>query len=53
MTLTELEKIVVTEKQISCTVDSLSRKLQNETMKYDEAEMFIELLGYKIKFEKV
>lgn len=32
---------------------SLSRKLQNETMKYNEAEMLIGCIGYKIKFEKV
>jgi len=53
MTLTELAKIVTAEKGIPYTVDSLSRKLQNETMKYNEAEMLIELLGYKLKFEKV
>ena len=53
MTLTELAKIVSETKGIKYTVDSLSRKLQNETMKYNEAEMLIRAIGYNIKFEKI
>lgn len=52
MTLTELAKIVSDTKGIKYTVDSLSRKLQNETMKYNEAEMLVNAIGYNIKFEK-
>lgn len=52
MTLTELAKMVSEATQKPYTVDSLSRKLQNETMKYNEAEMLIQTLGYHIKFEK-
>ncbi len=52
ITLTELAKMVSATTQKPYTVDSLSRKLQNETMKYNEAEMLINLLGYNIKFEK-
>ncbi len=53
MTLTELAKLAtqITGKQY--TVDSLSRKLQNETMKYNEAEMLIGCIGYKIDFKRI
>ncbi len=53
MTLTELAKIVSQTTGKQYTVDSLSRKLQNETMKYNEAEMLIKNMGYTIKFEKL
>lgn len=52
MTLTELAKIATNSTGKQYTVDSLSRKLQNETMKYNEAEMLVSCLGYKINFEK-
>lgn len=52
MTLTELAKIATETAGKQYTVDSLSRKLQNETMKFNEAEMLIKCLGYKINFEK-
>ncbi len=52
MTLTELAKIATNLTGKQYTVDSLSRKLQNETMKYNEAEMLVNCLGYKINFEK-
>ena len=53
MTLTELAKIISDTKGIKYTVDSLSRKLKNEKMKYNEAEMFVNAIGYNIKFEKI
>lgn len=53
MTLTELARIASEFTGRQYTVDSLSRKLQNETMKYNEAEMLINSIGYKIKFEKI
>lgn len=53
MTLTELAEIVSQTTRQRYTVDSLSRKLQNETMKYNEAEMLINTIGYNIKFEKI
>jgi len=52
MTLTELARIATETTGTKYTVDSLSRKLQNETMKYNEAETLINTIGYKIKFEK-
>ena len=53
MTLTELAKIVSETQGIKYTVDGLSRKLQNETMKYNEAEMLIKAIGYNIKFARI
>lgn len=53
MTLSELARIVSANTNTKYTVDSLSRKLQNETMKYNEAEMLINTIGYNIKFEKM
>jgi len=52
LTLTELAKMYSEHFKKPYTVDSLSRKLQNETMKFNEAEDLVSLLGYKIKFEK-
>lgn len=53
MTLTELAKIATENTGKLYTVDSLSHKLQNETMKFNEAEMLIDCLGYKINFDKI
>lgn len=52
MTLTELAALVKAELGIPYTVDGLSRKLQRQTMKYNEAEKLINLLGYDIKLIK-
>lgn len=53
MTLSELARTISKNTGTKYTVDSLSRKLQNETMKYNEAEMLINTIGYNIKFEKI
>lgn len=53
MTLTELAKFATQTTGKQYTVDSLSRKLQNETMKYNEAEMLIGCIGYKIDFKRI
>ena len=52
MTLTELPGLVNSELGKPYTIDGLSRKLQRQTMKYNEAEMLINLLGYDIKLVK-
>jgi hypothetical protein len=52
-TLTELAKEASSKLNTKITVDSLSKKLQHETMKYNEAEFLIGVLGYKIEFKKV
>lgn len=52
-TLTELAKLASEISNKTITVDSLSKKLQKETMKFNEAEFLAEVLGYRIKFEKI
>lgn len=52
MTLTELAKEAEFRSGKKYTVHSLSQKLVNSTMKYDEMKFLAEILGYKIKFEK-
>lgn len=52
MTLTELAKEAELVSGKKYTVHSLSQKLVNSSMKYDEVKFLAEVLGYKIKFEK-
>lgn len=35
------------------TADGISQKLNNSTMKYDEAKFLAGVLGYEIEFKKV
>lgn len=53
LSLTDLahEASLASNKKI--TVDSISKKLQKETMKFNEAEFLAQIMGYKIKFEKI
>ncbi|MDD3436220.1 MAG: hypothetical protein PHC64_03600 [Candidatus Gastranaerophilales bacterium] len=53
MTLTELAKQASKVSKKKITVDSISRKLQKETMKFNEAEFLAGILGYKINFERM
>ena len=53
ITLTELANILKEQTGKDYTVYGLSQKLQRSSMKYDEAKMIAEALGYKLKFEKI
>lgn len=53
MTLTELADELKNKTGKDYTVYGLSQKLQRSSMKYDEAKLIAEVLGYKIKFEKI
>lgn len=53
MTLTELAKEAEKISGKKYTVHTLSQKLINNSMKYDELKFLAEILGYRIKFEKV
>jgi hypothetical protein len=53
MTLTDLAKLASEVSNKTITLDSISRKLQKETMKFNEAEFLAKVMGYKIKFEKI
>ena len=52
MTLTELAFEAQRISGKKYTVHTLSQKLVNSSMKYDEMKFLAEILGYKIKFEK-
>lgn len=53
ITLTDLAKKASNAANRKITVDSLSKKLQKETMQFNEAEFLAQILGYKINFEKI
>ena len=53
MTLTELAREAERLSGKKFTVHSLSQKLVNSSMKYDEFKFLAEVLGYRIKFEKI
>lgn len=53
MTLTELAKEAEQQSGKKYTVHTLSQKLVNSTMKYDEMKFLAQIMGYKIKFEKI
>lgn len=53
MTLTELAREAEEKSGKKVTVHSLSQKLVNSSMKYDELKFLAGILGYRIKFEKV
>ncbi len=52
-TLTELADLLNEKTGKDYTVYGLSQKLQRSSMKYDEAKLIAETLGYKIRFEKI
>lgn len=53
MTLTELAREAEKVSGKKFTVHTLSQKLVNSSMKYDELKFLAGVLGYKIKFEKI
>lgn len=53
MTLTELAREAEKASGKKFTVHTLSQKLVNSSMKYDELKFLAEVLGYRIKFEKI
>ena len=46
LTMTELSK------KLDTSVNNLSNKLRNKTIKYEEVLEIADILGYNIKFEK-
>lgn len=53
ITLTELAKKLSGVKGEDYAVQNLSKKINRETIPYKEVEIIAEVLGYKIKFEKI
>lgn len=51
MTMTELaEKLSTKENKV--TVQSISKKLSKNTIKFEEAKRILDLLGYEIEYKK-
>ncbi len=53
MTITELAGLASEKSGKSYTVFGISQKLARSSMKYDELKFLAEVLGYRIKFEKI
>ncbi|MBR1424259.1 hypothetical protein IJ579_01700 [bacterium] len=51
-TITELAALASKKSGKKYTVYGISQKLIRNSMKYDELKFLVEVLGYKIKFEK-
>lgn len=52
-TITELAKLASEKSGKSYTIYGISQKLSRNSMKYDEVQFLAEVLGYRIKFEKI
>lgn len=52
-TITELAKLASKKSGKSYTIYGISQKLSRNSMKYDEVQFLAEVLGYRIKFEKI
>ena len=52
VTLTEIAQEMSEKTGKNYSMQNLSQKLSRKTLKYEEARLIAELLGYKIKFEK-
>ncbi|MBS4759948.1 MAG: hypothetical protein KHX03_04540 [Clostridium sp.] len=52
ITMTQLSEKLSAVKNKKITLDSISKKLAKNTIKYYEVEEILDLLGYKIKIEK-
>ncbi len=52
ITLTKLAELLTKKNNKKYTVYELSRKLNQGTMKYDEAKEIADCLGYEIEYKK-
>lgn len=52
-TITELAKLASEKSGKPYTIYGISQKLSRNSMKYDEVQFLAEVLGYRIKFEKI
>lgn len=51
MTMTELAKIM-TEKGTKTSIKSLSNKLAQKTIKFEEVRKILDILGYEIEYKE-
>ena len=52
-TITDMAKELTTRSGKKYTVKTLSQKLTNGTLRYDEYKKIVEILGYKISLTKI
>lgn len=52
LSVPEFAKIISEKTGINYTADSIYKKLNNGTMKYNEAQFLGDVLGYKLEFIK-
>lgn len=52
-TLTSVLKILQEKNNKKLTLSNLSRKIKNQTVKFEEVREICEILGYNIKYEKI
>lgn len=52
ITLTEIAKEMTKRTGRSYSMHNLSQKLSRKTIKFEEVILIMDILGYKIKFEK-
>jgi len=50
--LTEVARLLSQKRKAPCSIQSLSNKIRNESLKYKEALEIFEVLGYEIKLIK-
>ncbi len=53
ITLKELAKIASENGNKKYTLDGLSHKMRLGTLRYEDAELFTKILGYKIEIKKI
>ena len=53
VTLTYLAKCIAEKKRKAYSIQNLSTKLKKSTANFNELDMILEELGYKITFEKI
>ncbi len=53
MTLKELARIATENSNKKYTLDGLSHKMRLGTLRFEDVELFAELLGYEIELKKV
>ncbi len=52
LTIAKLVKLIVSKQGLKYTADGLAKKLRNNTLKFNEAEMIADTLNYDIVFQK-
>ncbi len=52
LTIAKLVKLIVSKKGLKYTADGMAKKLRNNTLKFNEAEMIADTLDYDIVFRK-